>query len=216
MKPEATDDKHVDTSTGPKFFVDIEGTEHPWPRDTITTEEIIALGGWEAGQGVIQIDADNNERTLKPGEVIELKPGHGFSKKIKWKRGLTQRMAEEVDLLKAHFPTVDVNDRWVRIPGHKTGPGWSSETTDVAFQIQETHPSTAPYGIYVRAGIKFNGQTPDNYTEPAHHQPPFGGQWGMFSWQPDDNAWNPKADITKGANLLNWVLGFGDRFRGGK
>ena len=28
------------------FFVDIEGTVHPWPKDTITTEEIIALGGW--------------------------------------------------------------------------------------------------------------------------------------------------------------------------
>jgi hypothetical protein len=72
---------------GPKYFLDIEGTEHPWPRETITTEEIAKLGGWELAQGVIEIDADNNERTLQPGETVQLKPGKGFSKKIHWKRG---------------------------------------------------------------------------------------------------------------------------------
>jgi hypothetical protein len=74
-------------SQGPKYFLDIEGVEKPWDRDTITTEEIAALGGWDVSQGVIEIDKDNNERTLTPGEVIELKPGQGFAKKIKWKRG---------------------------------------------------------------------------------------------------------------------------------
>ena len=51
-------------------------------------EQIAQLGGWAASQGVIMIDLkDNTERTLKPGEVVELKPGLGFSKKIRWKRG---------------------------------------------------------------------------------------------------------------------------------
>lgn len=72
---------------GPKFFVDIEGVPKPWDRETITTEEIIALGGWDPSLGAILIDKDNNERTLQPGEVVELKPGHGFSKKVKFKRG---------------------------------------------------------------------------------------------------------------------------------
>jgi hypothetical protein len=72
---------------GPKFFVDVEGTVHPWSRATITTEEIATLGGWPLSLGVIEIDKENNERTLKPGEVVELKPGGGFSKKIKFKRG---------------------------------------------------------------------------------------------------------------------------------
>ncbi len=69
------------------FFVNIEGVEHPWHRDTITREEIIQLGGWDPSLGVIEVDKDNNERTLQPGEVVELKPGHGFAKKIRWKRG---------------------------------------------------------------------------------------------------------------------------------
>lgn len=75
------------TATDPKFFLDIEGTIKPWDKDTITTEEIIALGGWDPSQGAIVIDKDNNERTLQPNEVIELQPGMGFSKKVRFKRG---------------------------------------------------------------------------------------------------------------------------------
>ncbi len=72
---------------GPKFFVDIEGVLKPWDKDTITTEEVIALGGWDPSQGAILIDKDNNEHALKPGEVVDIKPGMGFSKKIRFKRG---------------------------------------------------------------------------------------------------------------------------------
>jgi len=78
--------KPEDHGHGPKYYVDIEGTVHPWEKDTITFEEIVALGGWDVSQGVIQIDKDNNETTLQPGQVVELKPGHGFSKKYHWKR----------------------------------------------------------------------------------------------------------------------------------
>jgi len=72
---------------GPKYRIDIEGTLHDWNDDTITTEEVCRLGGWDISQGVIVIDKDNNERTLQPGEVIEVKPGMGFAKKVKFKRG---------------------------------------------------------------------------------------------------------------------------------
>jgi len=73
---------------GPKYWINIEGTEHPWEQPIITTEQIAALGGWDPSIGVIEIDKDNLERTLQPGEIVELKPGHGFAKKIRWKRGL--------------------------------------------------------------------------------------------------------------------------------
>ncbi|NQT37794.1 MAG: multiubiquitin domain-containing protein [Planctomycetes bacterium] len=69
------------------FVLNIEGTKHEWPRGTITTEEIAQLGGWDPAIGVIEIDKHNNERTLQPDEVVELKPGHGFAKKVRWKRG---------------------------------------------------------------------------------------------------------------------------------
>jgi len=74
---------------GPKFFLDIEGTLVPWSQETITTEKIIELGGWDPSAGAIEVNLkDNTERTLQPGEVIPLKPGIGFSKKIRYKRGV--------------------------------------------------------------------------------------------------------------------------------
>jgi len=205
-----------DESQGPKYFIDVEGTIHPWPRSTITREEIIELGGWDPSLGVIEIDADNNETTLTPGQIVELKPGQGFSKKIKWKRGLAERVEAELALLRTRFQALEVNGRWVRIPAYPTGAGWSSPSTDVAFQIQEGHPGAPPYGIYVPTGLRFIGQVPGSYTEPAANQPPFGGQWAMFSWEVEGATWKPQAEVSKGANLLNWVLGFGTRFREGK
>lgn len=77
----------VQTDAGPKYILNIEGREMSWDADTITTEQIAVLGGWDVAQGVIEVDKDNNERTLSPGEVIEVKPGQGFGKKHKWKRG---------------------------------------------------------------------------------------------------------------------------------
>ena len=71
----------------PKFTLDIEGALKPWDEDTITTEQIAALGGWDVSLGVLLIDKDNNERTLQPGEVVKLEPGLGFSKKVRFRRG---------------------------------------------------------------------------------------------------------------------------------
>ena len=73
---------------GPKYLINIEGKEIPWEEDTITTEEIISLGGWEPNLGAIEINLkDNTERTLQPGEIVTIKPGHGYSKKVRYKRG---------------------------------------------------------------------------------------------------------------------------------
>ena len=65
----------------------IEDQTIPWCKRTITTEQIAALGGWDVSQGVVEIDSDQNERTLQPGEVVKLKSGHQYGKKHCWKRG---------------------------------------------------------------------------------------------------------------------------------
>ena len=79
------DDEHGE---GPKYFIDIEGVDHPWDRDEITVPEIRELGGWDASQPVLEVDLeDNTERTLDENDVVPLKPGRGFAKKIKFKRG---------------------------------------------------------------------------------------------------------------------------------
>lgn len=70
-----------------RFCLNIEGVETPWPVSTVTMEQIAELGKWDPSVGVIYVDAENNERTLQPGEVVEVKPGVGFCKKVGWKRG---------------------------------------------------------------------------------------------------------------------------------
>ena len=81
-------DEEVQGPGGPKFTLDIEGNLVPWDENTITTEQIADLGGWEVSQGVLLIDfRDNSERTRQPGEVVELRPGLGFSKRVRFKRG---------------------------------------------------------------------------------------------------------------------------------
>ncbi|VIO72970.1 hypothetical protein CI1B_46190 [Bradyrhizobium ivorense] len=87
MQSETMSQAMAKPDKGPKYILNIEGEEFPWEEDTITTEQIAELGGWDISQGVIEVDQHNVERTLAPGEVIAIKPGQGFGKKHRWKRG---------------------------------------------------------------------------------------------------------------------------------
>ncbi len=70
-----------------EYPLEIEGRVIPWHSGQITTEEIARLGGWDPAQGVMVVDRDNNEVTLAPDQVVQLRPGLGFGKRIRWKRG---------------------------------------------------------------------------------------------------------------------------------
>jgi hypothetical protein len=72
---------------GKKYFVNIEGTEYPWERDTITTAEIRTLGNLPANLPVVEEFPDGTERTLAENETVELKPGHRYGRASKFKRG---------------------------------------------------------------------------------------------------------------------------------
>jgi hypothetical protein len=73
---------------GPKFHIDIEGTLYPWDEDTITVPQLRELGSLPANVPVQEIDLqDNSQRDLAEDEVVQLKPGMGFSKKVKYQRG---------------------------------------------------------------------------------------------------------------------------------
>ena len=80
--------KGPDKPHGPKYTLDIEGTEHPWNEDTITVPQIRQLGSIPADQQIQEIDLkDNTERTLSETEIVTLKPGKGFAKKVRFQRG---------------------------------------------------------------------------------------------------------------------------------
>jgi len=126
--------------------------------------------------------------------------------------GVEERIQEELSILRSKYPDLEFrpDSRWVRIPTCPLPQGWSRATTDVAFRIVD--PPAAPYGIYVPSGLLFNGQRPNNYSEPATGVP-FPGSWGVFSWAPE--AWTPGTTAGSGSNYFNWVLGFAGRFREG-
>jgi len=85
----AADGAHkADKGQGPKYVVNIEDVEHPWDHDSITVPELRTLGGIPAGVEVLEVDLKpNTERTLAEDEVVALKPGQGFGRKVRFKRG---------------------------------------------------------------------------------------------------------------------------------
>lgn len=134
---------------------------------------------------------------------------------------MQDRIERELALLRERYSQLDYRPegRWVQIPGYPLPRGWNRTATQVAFQIPAAYPGTPPYGIYVPAGLTFNGLRPDNYTEPSSTQPPYGGgSWGVFSWTTVDGQWRATAepDPVRGYSLLSWVDGFAGRFREGK
>jgi hypothetical protein len=74
--------------SGPKYRLEIEGRSYDWNLDTITVPQIRALAGFSVSDTIEEINLiTNTQRTLREDEVVELKPGLGFSKKIKFQRG---------------------------------------------------------------------------------------------------------------------------------
>lgn len=208
---------------GPNYYLNIEDNVIAWDNPTITREEIAGLGGWELSQGVVEIDLKSNDtRTLSPGEVVELKPGKGFAKKHLWRRGgvLDERMDAELRLLRSVFPDVqyDPSGHWFLIPEYRDvgGHDWKPCPFPVAFRPQPGHPATEPYGIWVPNDLRYQGHQPLNGNHPAAEQPPFPGLWAFLSWRTEANQWKPKANVSEGSNLLNFALGFRDRFGSGR
>ena len=73
---------------GPKSFLDLEGVEYLWHEPCIAVTQIRELAGWTTDQQVMIVNLDTNEETvLAENTPIEVKPGHGFSRKFKFRRG---------------------------------------------------------------------------------------------------------------------------------
>jgi hypothetical protein len=203
---------------GGRYFICLEGKVFEWTKETITTEEIIALGGWDPSQGAVEVDRDQNERQLGTGEVIRLTQGHQFCKKQRFKRGFDEnsRIGQELQLLRKNFSTVEYmevgNLHWFCIPEYALPPPLSPQTTRVVFSVTTGHPVPKPYGFYVAAGIQLGDQI--LRLGAAQNPPPYGGNWLFVSW--DIENWRPGADVTSGDNLSGWARSFRGRLLEGE
>lgn len=73
---------------GPKYEINIEGSTYPWDEETISVPELRELGHLPGDTPVIEVDLKTNaERTLDENEVVQLRPGQGFGRKVSFKRG---------------------------------------------------------------------------------------------------------------------------------
>ena len=95
---------------------------------------------------------------------------------------MQERIEEELELIRQRFPDVEYQEEgyWVCVSSYSLPEGWNRETTEVAFQISQGHPGTPPYGMYVPSGLRFQGEKPNNYDEPAGNEPPFVGVVGVL------------------------------------
>lgn len=125
----------------------------------------------------------------------------------------TERLEQELALLRSAYPDLEYRLDWVRLPAYPVPSGWAYQGTaiseaEIAFQIPG-QAGQAPYAFYVRPAFTLAaGGTPSNYT--ATVTTPWGGDFAQFSWSPNE-PWIPKTEIRSGANLLNFARSFRDR-----
>jgi hypothetical protein len=81
MKSEANE------HAGSKYYINIEGSEYLWDKDTISVQEIRTLGNIPADQAIVQENPDGTEVTLAENQIIELQPGHRYGRAAKYRRG---------------------------------------------------------------------------------------------------------------------------------
>lgn len=128
-------------------------------------------------------------------------------------------VAAELELLRGVFPDIVYleDGDWFLIPEYPLSgtTEWTPAPLSVAFHAQPGHPGQAPYGIWVPSGVRVRGEAPNNIQDPANKQPPFPGRWALLSWTVN-GKWQPKANPREGANLLDYALGFKERFNQGK
>ena len=129
------------------------------------------------------------------------------------------RLEEEHDLIVSVFPSAIRSGDWFLIEhdARATRAGWSPDPFPVAFHAQPRHPGQVPYGIYVPSSARIGDQVPSNFTASASTRPPFDGEWGVLSWQGDADGipWIPAQVVREGANLLNFLITFEERFKEG-
>ena len=129
------------------------------------------------------------------------------------------RLDEEYQLIVRVFPSVIRSGDWFLIENdaRATRAGWSPDPFPVAFHAQPGHPGQVPYGIYVPSSALIGDQASSNFSADASNRPPFDGQWGVLSWQGDADGipWIPAQVVREGANLLNFLITFEERFKQG-
>jgi hypothetical protein len=124
---------------------------------------------------------------------------------------MSERIAEEIELIRSHFPSLEFReeDFWARLCDYQLPDGWNREQVEVAFQVPRDLFGQEPYGFWIRPFISLSNGTAPTDASPDPVTTGFGEGWQQFSWSPDD--WRPGPDVRSGTNLLDFVRSFARR-----
>jgi hypothetical protein len=122
-----------------------------------------------------------------------------------------ERVRQEIDLIKQKFTDLQSGQEfnWVLIPEYPLPGLYNKSFTKLMWNIPPGYPQTAPDDFFVDGDLMLkNGSNlsgfnigPNSSSGPA----PVPGNWGWFSWHPENGKWRPAADIEKGDNLLTFL-----------
>jgi hypothetical protein len=126
------------------------------------------------------------------------------------------RLDDEHRLLLEVFRGILRNGDWFCIPDDARARrlGWSPDPFPVAIHAQPGHPGQAPYGIYVASEAMVNRAAPKDFQPTASNVPPFPGSWGVLSWT-HASSWVARRSVRESTNLLDFAIGFQERFSQG-
>jgi hypothetical protein len=122
-----------------------------------------------------------------------------------------ERVQQEIDFLKIKFPTLKYGDQlnWVIISGYPLPDLYNKSHTQLLWNILPGYPQTAPDDFFVDGDLRLkNGNPPPNFNQgPNSSSGPaiVPGDWGWFSWHPEQGKWRPAAEVEKGDNLLTFL-----------
>jgi len=79
--------KEAQENAPKKYYINIEGKEYPWDKETATVFEIRSLGNLPREFPIVEEFPNGTERTLADNDNVLLKPGHRYGRAPKFKRG---------------------------------------------------------------------------------------------------------------------------------
>jgi hypothetical protein len=124
---------------------------------------------------------------------------------------MSERIAAEIELIREHFPELEVEGLWGRVPDYPIPAGWKAQNgTELAFQFPAELPAQEPYGFWLRPALVLSGGgAPSNSAVSV--ETGFGGSWQQFSWSFD--GWSPDPEPRAGSNMLDFVRSFALRLK---
>jgi hypothetical protein len=122
-----------------------------------------------------------------------------------------ERVRQEIELLRQKNPSLQNGEQlnWVLIPDYPLPEIYNKGITSLLWLIPPAYPQTPPDDFFVDGDLRLkNGSNPPGFNvgpNSSSGQAPISGNWGWFSWHPEQGKWRPAAEIEKGDNLITFL-----------